>query len=227
MLNSLYLLNSLVEVVAPARCMGCLREDVWLCGECEQNLPNVAIVQRNVKALDGIISAGSYGLPALKRGIGWLKFKSVKPLARSLGLLTIRGLTAVAPLRQLQNQAVLVPIPLHRRRLRQRGFNQSEELAAVLEEYTGIPVLNVLVRNRATWTQTKLPPEMRQKNTKDAFAIKTEDLPNKKFWLLVDDVTTTGSTLSAAAEALRPRKASPRGKLAPTKQIWGVTVARG
>lgn len=180
----------------------------------------MALVQQNIKALDGVISAGPYSLPALKRGIGWLKFKSVKPLARPLGLLMIRGLTAVAPLVQLQDQAALVPIPLHRRRLRQRGFNQSQELAKVLEEYTGIPILDVLVRSKATWTQTKLPPEMRQENTKGAFALNTEKLPDKKFWLLIDDVTTTGSTLSAAAEALR----QAQGK---ELQVWGVTVARG
>ncbi len=198
--------------------MGCLREGGWLCGECEQSLPNVALVQRNVKALEGIISAGSYSLPALKRGIGWLKFKSVKPLARPLGQLMIRGLLAVAPLAQLRDQAMLVPIPLHKRRLRQRGFNQSQELAAVLEEYTGIPVLEVLVRRRATWTQTRLPPELRQENTSDAFALKISSLPDKRYWLLVDDVTTTGATLAAAAEPL---------KAAGAKEVWGVTVARG
>lgn len=212
------MLNLLADVVAPARCMGCLREGTWLCAACEQDLPNVALVQRNVKALDGVISAGSYSLPALKRSIGWLKFKGVKPLAKPLGLLMIRGLVTVSPLAQLRDQAALVPIPLHRRRMRQRGFNQSWELAAVLKEYTGIPILDVLVRERATWTQTKLPPELRQENTSDAFALKISSLPDKRYWLLIDDVTTTGATLAAAAEPL---------KAAGAKEVWGVTVARG
>ena len=204
--------------MAPARCMGCLRENTWLCGECEQGLPNTALVQRNVKALEGIISAGSYSLPALKRGIGWLKFKGVKSVAKPLGLLMIRGLVTVSPLAQLRDQAALVPIPLHRRRWRQRGFNQSEEIANVLEKYVGIPVIDVLVRQRATWTQTRLPPELRQENTSDAFALKISSLPDKRYWLLIDDVTTTGATLAAAAEPL---------KAAGAKEVWGVTVARG
>lgn len=208
----------LKDVIAPRRCMGCLRESSWLCKKCEQALPNTALVQRNVKKLTGIISAAPYGLPTLKRGIGWLKFKGVRPLAKPLSLLMIRGLAVIAPLADLQKQAALVPIPLYKRRLRKRGFNQSEELASVLSEYTGIPVFNVLVRTKSTWTQTRLPPEMRQENTKGAFALNTEKLPQKKFWILVDDVTTTGSTLSAAAEALRQVQG---------KQVWGVTVARG
>ncbi|MFH1353746.1 MAG: hypothetical protein ABIH36_00485 [bacterium] len=212
------LLVGIKDIIAPRRCMGCLRENTWLCAACEQGLPNVALVQRNVKALNGIVSAGPYGLPALKRGIGWFKFKGVKSLAKPLGLLMIRGLIVIAPLAQLQEQATLVPIPLHKRRLRQRGFNQSEELAAVLEEYTGIPVLDVLVRKKATWTQTKLPPELRQENTKGAFALGMNELPSKRYWLLVDDVTTTGSTLSDAAMPLRQADAN---------QVWGVTAARG
>lgn len=198
--------------------MGCLREGAWLCGECEQDLPNTALVQRKVKPLEGIISAGSYSRPGLKRGIGWLKFKGVKPLAKPLGLLMIRGLVTVSPLAQLREQAALVPIPLHRRRMRQRGFNQSRELAAVLEEYTGIPILDVLARERATWTQTKLPPESRRENISGAFALKISSLPDKRYWLLIDDVTTTGATLAAAAEPL---------KAAGAREAWGVTVARG
>ena len=132
----------------------------------------------------------------------------------------------IAPLPQLRKEAVLIPIPLHPKRLRERGFNQSLEIAKVLSEYTGIPLAEVLIRKKSTWSQAELPHEMRQENVEEAFALK--DLSTysgsikSNYLLLIDDVTTTGSTLRAAASAFAKASADK-----PGKQIWGATVARG
>lgn len=124
-------------------------------------------------------------------------------------------LLSIAALEELRQNALLIPIPLHRSRLRQRGFNQSQDLAQTLSEYTNIPLLDILSRPKATLTQRELSALMRHANMTDAFT-RTAPLPPKRWYLLVDDVTTTGSTLSAAATAL--------GAL-PTAEIWGVTIA--
>ena len=101
--------------------------------------------------------------------------------------------------------AALVPVPLHVRRRRERGFNQAESLCRALARETGLPVWNALRRVRYTRTQTQLTRVERQQNLHDAVA------PVEKFRarlagarvLLVDDVFTTGATVNECARALR------------------------
>jgi predicted amidophosphoribosyltransferase len=109
----------------------------------------------------------------------------------------------------------LIPVPLGRRRLRERGYNQSERIAAALGALTGLPVrTDLLQRARETPTQTALTPEARQANVAGAFAaFGVQDLQ----LVLVDDVFTTGATLTAAAAALR---------IAGAARVDGVTFAR-
>jgi ComF family protein len=105
----------------------------------------------------------------------------------------------------------LVPIPLHRRKLRERGYNQAELIACGMSEVTGIPVRTDLVRReKFTQTQTMLSLEERKKNMDDAFEVvpvATRNLENKTC-ILVDDVITTGSTILSCARELRDAGAS-------------------
>jgi ComF family protein len=96
---------------------------------------------------------------------------------------------------------LVVPVALHPRRRRQRGFNQADDLARGL----GLPVSRVLKRVRATRPQVDLPAEKRRENVKDAFALRRgalTQLPGRRV-VLVDDVATTGATLESCARALR------------------------
>lgn len=170
-------------------------------------------------SLTGTVSVGTYNAEWLRRGIHWLKFKGVRTVAPTLASLLAWRFSLVATPAELRSRACVAPIPLHARRQRQRGFNQSELLAAALEAETSIPVCNLLTRSRATWTQTKLPRELRRDNLQEAFTL-TASLPAAtRFVLLVDDVTTTGSTLSAAASVIKHRW--------PEAQVWGCTLAQG
>jgi ComF family protein len=113
---------------------------------------------------------------------------------------------------------VIVPVPLHRRRLRERGYNQSGLLARELGRLIDLPVVeNSLIRLRDTTAQVKAPDaEVRRKNVLDAFACCNEDLETKKV-LLVDDVCTTGATLDSCAITL---------KRVGVDSVWGLTLAR-
>jgi ComF family protein len=98
---------------------------------------------------------------------------------------------------------VIIPVPLHASKKRSRGYNQSEAIAEGLSQTTGKPlVIDVLERHVFTETQTKKTPEQRRENVSDAFRVKTPEIIRGKHVLLVDDVATTGSTLTACAEEL-------------------------
>jgi ComF family protein len=98
---------------------------------------------------------------------------------------------------------LIVPVPLHPRKSRERGFNQSGVLSAGLNRRTGIKLLRKgLVRTRYTKTQTRLSRKERRKNVKGVFRVSAAADLNEKFVLLVDDVYTTGATVNECAGVL-------------------------
>lgn len=101
--------------------------------------------------------------------------------------------------------AILVPVPLHSTKLRERGFNQSRVIAETLHQATDARALqNLLIRTAYTQTQTRLSRAARHQNVKNAFALAPDAvvIPDQTY-ILVDDVFTTGSTLNACAAVLR------------------------
>jgi ComF family protein len=97
---------------------------------------------------------------------------------------------------------VIVPVPLHAARFRERGYNQAALLAHELARYTGLTVdEQTLVRKRATAPQTKLDAKQQKENVHAAFSCSGDTLAGKRV-LLIDDVCTTGATLEACAIAL-------------------------
>lgn len=115
----------------------------------------------------------------------------------------------------LRDADAVVPVPLHRRREYQRGFNQADDLARQL----GVPVVPLLKRVVFTQSQIELPKDQRHENVKDAFAF---SVPGSPFQVpgvvvLVDDVATTGATLDACARVL---------KAGGVKEVRALTAAR-
>lgn len=104
------------------------------------------------------------------------------------------------------NGDILLPIPLHRRKQRERGYNQAELIARGASEVTGIPVrANMLRRRKETKTQTQLTLEERRKNVEDAFELMypAEREVRNATCILVDDVITTGATLISCAQEFK------------------------
>ncbi len=231
--SSLYDLGkSFIDVLAPARCISCLQEGTWYCILCQQQMQKlpqrcfvcnnhslsgkVCMPCRDSTALRGVISGGLYASPAIQRGIHWLKDKGIRDIAPILIQPLVPHILNIAPLKVLQRQGCFVPIPLHVRREEQRGFNQSMDIAQALSSFTQIPIYPLLSRVKATAPQTQLPVKMRFENVDQAFVL-TRLIPlHIRYILLVDDITFSGSTLSAAATPLLEEK-----------EMWGVTIARG
>jgi competence protein ComFC len=113
----------------------------------------------------------------------------------------------------------ITPVPLHARRYRARGFNQSTIIAKCLGEASDVPVVLPLIRARNTSPQVGLSADQRLQNLQHAFAIDPsfDGAIEGKSFLLVDDVLTTGATIAAAASTLEESGAG---------NLYGITVAR-
>ena len=149
----------------------------------------------------------------MRQAIHELKYRNLRSLAAPLAELLWDYLVE----NPLPGE-VLVPVPLHPKRLWERGYNQSHRLAEELGKLTGIPVVaDCLVRRRHTSPQARaVNAEERQSNIDGAFVCR-----DHRFWekqvLLVDDVATSGATLDACAAALKAVGAT---------SVWGLVMAR-
>jgi ComF family protein len=149
----------------------------------------------------------------VRQAVHQLKYRNLRALAEPLA-----DLLADHVMETSVTGSVLVPVPLHRRRLRERGYNQSALLARRLGKRTGIPVSgDCLVRSRQTPPQARtVSVRERRENVAGVFACRDERLRDEQV-LLIDDVATSGATMEACAAALKAAGAS---------SVWGLTLAR-
>ena len=165
------------------------------------------------------VAYGSYE-GGLRDLIHILKYGQVRPAANVLGRMLAEVIAGLEP--SLRPSFVVVPVPLHARRLRQRGFNHSELIAQAalkLRPTGGRLALNakILERRRETQSQTGLTRHQRRENIRGAFFVAKPEALSGREILLVDDVFTTGTTVSECARVLLRAGAS---------KVWVATVAR-
>lgn len=192
---------------------------VWACPSCKQvNIDGGTCIQcTDQTPLDQLVSLTTYK-PKSAPGqlIEQLKYAYSQGAIQEITQWLTRGESVLHSIKAID---IIVPIPLHARRQAERGFNQSEIIATTLGQILNKPVkINILKRSKATKQQAKLGKVERQQNVKNAFVcVKSNALKNKNI-LLVDDVYTTGSTMSAAASVLNKYT---------NKKARGFTLARG
>ncbi|HTL14445.1 MAG TPA: ComF family protein [Thermomonas sp.] len=183
-------------------CAACFADLPWqgpACPRCALPLPEAGTCGQCLQApppLDEVRAAFDYRFP-LDRLLPRLKFHGDFAAGRVLAQCMADALQdAVRP------QAIL-PLPLHRTRLRQRGYDQALELARPLARALNLPLLaDALQRTRGTRAQSRLDAGARRRNLRGAFAV-APGIALPGHVVLVDDVMTTGATLHAAARALR------------------------
>lgn len=201
-----------VDAVFPRRCAGCGRRGIWLCERCHETISPIhqtGCPRCGVPLLAGRCSCRDLH-PAIERAVspfpyvGWvaeaikyLKYENESARAEHLGAALADAVRLLGPIDGL------VPVPLHTRKHRARGYNQSELLARSVSVELGIPLIPMIQRTRPTTAQMTLGADERRRNVAHAFAWIGEacPLPAGRY-VLIDDVRTTGSTLSACAEAM-------------------------
>jgi len=186
----------------------------------EQGEPRCGLCRRLEPSFAKAAAYGSYS-GGLRELIHLLKYEQVRPAANVLGRMLAEAIAALEP-SFAEGKVLVLPVPLHRSKLRQRGFNQSELIARAalkLKPAGDRLALNatVLERCRETQSQTGLTRHQRRENIRGAFAVANPDDVAGREILLVDDVFTTGTTVSECARLLRRAGAS---------KVWVATVAR-
>jgi ComF family protein len=216
------LAGRLVDLALPPACAGCGREGAAICRGCGRSLE--ARLGRPAGTLLGLPS----DLPAPLLQLEWcapfrgpvraaihqLKYAGERRLAAPLGAAVARRWAEVGA-----GGDLLVPVPVHRDRARERGYDQAALIAQAAAPRVGLPIAELLERRRATVAQFHLDRAQRAANVANAFGLVPgrADAVRARWVVLVDDVVTTGATLAACAAALLEA-----GALA----VSAVTVAR-
>ena len=209
-----FLNKGFLNLLFPLRCTGCGKKlspesgYLFFCRDCISSIP----FRR------GKIKAETYAVckyeGIVKKSIHRLKYGKKRFLAQTLG-----QILADFYKKNLESQEIdfIVPVPLHRVRKEERGFNQAELIAIALGKNLNLPLsLNNLVRIRNTPSQTLIKKKERLKNLKGAFRIKKPYRFLKRNILLIDDVYTTGATTDECRKVL---------KKVGTKKVFILTFA--
>ena len=204
---------------APCQTSWSLRPLEPACAFCRKTGSNVTChACRSSTFLDGLIAFGPYANPVVRTMLRSWKYIGDRSAEPMLQQWLFRDADRLHP---PLHPFFVVPIPLHEKRERERGFNQADVLAQWIEQMYGLPVLSLIRRSVHTQPQAHVTGRERRLGELDAiFSLNplfVEDgVP--AYVLLCDDVFTSGATMDAAAELLKNHGA---------KQVWGFVIAKG
>jgi ComF family protein len=207
--------DDFISLLFPRLCYGCgnhlMRNEKLICTECYILIPrtNYHLKPDNPVSqlfwgrclIDQAAAFSFYTRDSrIKKLIHQLKYKGIRELGTELGRIYARTLKSSGFLNDID---LIIPVPLHPSKKRQRGFNQSDLIALGISEVSGIPVESgMLVRKTVTKTQTRKTRYDRWTNVDNIFRLTDQSRIRNMHILLVDDVITTGSTLEACASEL-------------------------
>jgi len=213
-------IHNLLDLLFPRHCFGCGQIGTCLCEACLSHLPPSLESKEN-----NIISVFNYDSPVIKQAIWSLKYKHgleiAEILAKPLYETLIDELSEQLSLELISGKIILLPVPLSARRRRERGYNQAEELAKQIiklnpeqfELYS-----NLIIKVKDTPTQVSVKDRAKRLvNLKGSFALtKNCQIPAGATIVIVDDVSTTGTTIGEVRRLLKQTEA---------KRVYGLVVA--
>jgi ComF family protein len=215
-------MRALLDVVLPPACAGCGSAGALLCMACVRAARPASDPASRFVSADPAIAIGqdlSLALAAfafdgpIRRALARLKYEGASRLAGPLATAATQSLRVLL---EMTGSVPLIPVPVHRERLRERGYNQTDLIARALGSAVGLPVVDLLERVRPTTKQHRLDRAARLANLRAAFAVREVTGPHPSV-IVVDDIVTTTATLEACASVLRA---------AGVRDIYGFAVAR-
>lgn len=231
----------LKEILFPVECVQCGVEGEWWCKKCRRVVSTDPIFVCPIcamKTMGGAICPRCCGVSHLSGARAWyhydehnaigtlikqFKYHFARDISDLWRELIVEHWSTVLPDDFITGSVLVVPVPLHPRRWRERGFNQAEILAQIIFEQIKKHNLNCVLdtvslkRTRYTAPQAHLARSERLNNLKNAFDWQGDNITMKKV-LLIDDVLTTGATTEECARILRAHGAC---------EVWAITLARG
>jgi len=239
-------LKLLLDLLFPRFCINCQIEGAWLCKKCAQLIdiihaetcPQCEEIHKNnefcynckrklqQKSLPGIVWAVNYANPLAQKLIHYFKYKFIQETSQDLINLLLKKIDLMPIIQKKiqQSISVFLPVPLAKKRLRWRGFNQAEVLARTLckslKKDEQCIQTGILKKIKNTKPQAELKKLARKKNVQGAFLAEHNPVLKNKIVFLIDDVATTFSTLLEAHKALIYSNNKP-------KEVWGLVIARG
>ncbi|MGV3720482.1 MAG: ComF family protein [Actinomycetota bacterium] len=203
---------ALLDIVSPPRCLLCDDYEEPFCAACRAEIAPVEAAASPPAGLAGVACVG-YHEEALRSAILNLKFRRETALVQPLGELLARELEH---LRSEWRPDGLVPVPMHWTRRWERGFDHTELLARSVSRAASLPALNALRRTRRVPPQVGLEAGERKRNLRGVFAMEDRASVRGLRLVVLDDVRTTGSTLSECAATLRAAGAAA---------VYGLTIS--
>lgn len=229
-------MNFIKDLLFPKKCVGCGALGIFICLACEKNIEwrsqELCFVCRRPSnrgkththcdgstAIDMYTALWKYNA-VMKRVIKCIKYRLVADAYQDVFQIAAQGIGGkIADIKAVFGDFALVPIPLHSKRLRERGFNQAELIAQSIHKISGIPFENVLERARYTGAQAAIHHAAQRKaNMADAFRIRPTAHVAGGAFLLIDDVITSGATTAEAARVL---------KAAGARHVAALALAQG
>lgn len=212
---------AILDVLLPPACAGCGSAGALLCAACVRAARPASVPASRFVSADPAIAIGqdlSLALAAfafegpIRRALARLKYEGASRLA---GPLSQAAVPTLRILLEMTGPVPLVPVPVHRERRRERGYNQAELIARAMGSAVGLPVIDCLERMRPTTKQHRLDRAARLANLRAAFSVQAVAMPAAV--IVVDDIVTTTATLEACASVLRS---------AGVREVYGFAVAR-
>lgn len=211
--------NTIVDILFPLECIGCKKKDYYLCEECAHKIP-----EPNHEKLENIFACFDYQHPYIKKAIWDLKYYNKKYAAQILGKKLNEYMSEeISDLRQIYSgqKFIIIPVPLTRERRRERGYNQTEKISEYFIKNTEQDIFelrtDIVSKIKDTGHQARIHnKKIRLRNMIGAFSINRNINVKNRIIFVIDDVTTTGATLSEIIKIL---------KKAGAKEVIGVAVA--
>lgn len=204
--------DDFISLLFPRLCYGCgnhlVRNETLICTECFVVIPRTNYHLNPDNPVSQLFwgrcriekaAAFSYYTrdSRIRNLIHQLKYRGVREVGSELGKIYGVSLRSSEFLNDID---IIIPVPLHPSKIRQRGFNQSDEISRGISAVSGLPVdTGLLIRKTGTKTQTRKSRYDRWTNVRDIFLVTDEERLKGRHILLVDDVITTGSTIEACA----------------------------